>query len=401
MADHDPSRGLEAPVGTVAEVFTAFLKLGLISFGGPVAHIGYFNDEFVLRRKWLTAAAYAEIVALCQFLPGPASSQVGFTIGLSRARLPGAIAAFLGFTLPSAILMVLFAYGLKEMGDISDAAWLHGLKLAAVAVVGQAVIVMARLLCPDPIRILIAASAAAVVTFVPSVVGQVGAIALGGLLGIRMLKGGEDGQTVELPAGVSKVTAHAALAAFIVILMALPFAAQSGHLVIALADSFTRAGALVFGGGHVVLPLLQDAVVAPGWLPMESFLAGYGAAQALPGPLFTFAGFLGAAIAGPWGALVCLGAIFLPSFLLIVGVLPYWAAVRRHAVAGAGLKGVNAAVVGLLAAALYNPIIPSAIEGPFDAGLAAVLLALLMLARAPSWLIVLLGAAAASAVAMI
>jgi chromate transporter len=397
MADPDSHHSAPDRPGSAGEVFIAFLKLGLVSFGGPVAHLGYFNDAFVARRKWLTASAYAEIVALCQFLPGPASSQVGITLGLARAGLPGALAAWLGFTLPSAIIMVLFAYGVREMGDVANAPWLHGLKLAAVAVVAQAVVVMARMLCPDPTRIFIAAGAAVVVIFVPGVVGQVGAIALGGLLGLRLLRGVGGGAPAPLPVDVSKTAAHAAFISFVLILAALAFAATSGDLLISLADRFYRTGALVFGGGHVVLPLLQSAVVPPGWLSMETFLAGYGAAQSVPGPLFTFAAFLGAAIAGPWGALVCLIAIFLPSFLLIVGVVPYWTALRRHAAAGCFLKGVNAAVVGLLAAALYNPIFPSAIDGPLDMAIAGGLFALLMLARVPSWMIAVLGAASASA----
>lgn len=401
MADPQSPPSAPATPASAVEVFTAFLKLGLVSFGGPVAHLGYFNEEFVTRRKWLTASAYAEIVALCQFLPGPASSQVGITIGLARARMPGAIAAWLGFTLPSAIIMVLFAYGVREMGDLANAAWLHGLKLAAVAVVAQAVVVMARMLCPDPTRIFIAASAGVVAIFIPGVVGQVGAIALGGLLGLRLLRGVGGGEPAALPVVVSKVAGRVALSAFVLILAALTLAATGGNLLISLADSFYRTGSLVFGGGHVVLPLLQSAVVPQGWLSMETFLAGYGAAQAVPGPLFTFAAFLGAAIAGPWGALVCLIAIFLPSFLLIVGVVPYWKALRRHAAAGCILKGVNAAVVGLLAAALYNPVIPSAINGALDMLIAGALFVLLMLARAPSWLIAVLGAAAASAVRLI
>ena len=311
------------------------------------------------------------------------------------------IAAWLGFTLPSAIIMVLFAYGVREMGDVANAAWLHGLKLAAVAVVAQAVVVMARMLCPDVTRIFIAASAAVVVIFVPGVVGQVGAIALGGLLGLRLLKGVGGAVPAPLPVAVPKAAAHVALFSFVFILAALTLAATSGDLLISLADRFYRTGALVFGGGHVVLPLLQSAVVPPGWLSMETFLAGYGAAQAVPGPLFTFAAFLGAAIAGPWGALICLIAIFLPSFLLIVGVVPYWTALRRHAAAGCFLMGVNAAVVGLLAAALYNPIFPSAIDGALDVAIAGGLFALLMLARVPSWMIAVLGAAAASAVRLI
>ncbi len=390
-----------SPAARTAEVFAAFLKLGLVSFGGPAAHLGYFNAEFVVRRKWLSAAAYAEIVALCQFLPGPASSQAGMALGLARAGLPGAAAAWFGFTLPSALLMAAFAYAVGTAADLSAAPWLHGLKIAAVAVVAQAVVTMARALCPDLRRASIAAAGAGVAILIPSAAGQIGAIALGGLLGWLWLKTAASDDLPDPPLTVPRGVAVAALGVFFLLLVLLPLAKAGGGLSAALFDSFYRAGALVFGGGHVVLPLLERAVVPPGWIDPHTFLAGYGAAQAVPGPLFTFAAFLGAHIGGAEFALLCLVAIFLPSFLLVVGVAPFWRAVRGHAPVRAALTGVNAAVVGLLAAAFYDPIATRAITGLWDIGLACALFALLMAARAPSWLVVLLGAGASSAVALI
>lgn len=400
MSDHPvpPAGKNPAPVLTV---FAVFLKLGLTSFGGPVAHLGYFNHEFVVRRKWLSAAAYAEIVALCQFLPGPASSQTGMMIGLSRAGLPGALAAWLGFTLPSAVLLAAFAFGAASFGTLGDTAWLHGLKIAAVAIVAQALIAMSRSLCPDVPRAAFAVLAAAVALLIPTAHGQLGAITLGGLLGGLILKPAAADDLPHLPTAAPKFVSLGALILFFTLLVALPLAAGSGDLFTRLFDSFYRAGALVFGGGHVVLPLLQREVIPPGLIDPQMFIAGYGAAQAVPGPLFTFAAFLGAAIAGGWGAVLCTLAIFLPSFLLIIGVLPFWSAIRRHAIARAALQGVNAAVVGLLAAAFAALILPAAISGAADAAIAVILLGLLVLLRAPSWLVVALGAAAASATAFL
>ncbi|MCC6915341.1 MAG: chromate efflux transporter [Rhodospirillaceae bacterium] len=400
MADHVSSATSEKPASAL-EVFLVFLKLGLTSFGGPVAHLGYFNDEFVARRKWLTAAAYAEIVALCQFLPGPASSQTGMMIGLSRARLPGALAAWLGFTLPSALLLAGFAYGAATLGDLTNAPWLHGLKIAAVAVVAQAIIGMSRSLCPDVPRILFAVLAAAIAIFMPTALGQIGVLILGGLLGLLILKSAPGAALPDLPAALSKPASIAALMLFVALLVALPLAGASDGLLLRLFDSFYRSGALVFGGGHVVLPLLQREVIPPGLIDPEMFLAGYGAAQAVPGPLFTFAAFLGTAIAGGWGALVCTLAIFLPSFLLVIGVLPFWNSLRRRSGARAALQGINAVVVGLLAAAFATLIVPTGITSGIDAGIAAVLLVLLVVVRAPSWLIVALGAAASAAAALV
>ena len=382
-------------------VLAAFARLGCTSFGGPIAHLGYFRAEFVTRRGWLAEAEYADIVALCQFLPGPASSQVAVSLGLLRAGLPGGFAAWLGFTAPSALALILFAYGVNRVAALAQAGWVHGLKIVAVAVVAQAVWGMARSLCPDRERASLAVGAAVLALAVPSAAGQIGAIAIGGLIGWRLLP---PPAAAAAPAGrigfaLPRLVAPVALALFFVLLAGLPIAAAaSGLHVVALVDRFYRAGALVFGGGHVVLPLLQRAVVPPGWISPTGFLAGYGAAQAVPGPLFTFAAYLGAAMRpGPsgWlGGIVCLGAIYLPSFLLLLGVLPYWDRLRGVAPVQAALRGVNAAVVGLLLAALYTPVWTSAITGPasFAIGLAAFLL--LVAWRVPPWLVVGLGAAA-------
>ena len=330
-----PAAVPQAQRGSAPEVLRAFLRLGLTSFGGPVAHLGYFRAEFVERRRWLDEPAFADIVAICQFLPGPASSQVGISLGILRAGLPGAFAAWLGFTTPSALAMILFGYGVTAFGDLSHAAWLHGLKIVAVAVVAQAVWGMARNLCPDRERATIAVGAAILTLAAPAAAGQIGAIIAGGLIGWAVLR------NVVPPPGAA-VAVHlphplsvAAALAFFVLLFGLPVleAAVPSH-VIALFDSFYRSGALVFGGGHVVLPLLQAAVVPRGWVTNDAFLAGYGAAQAVPGPLFTFSAYLGTVMGpGPngWlGGLICLMAIFLPSFLLLIGALPFWDSLRRR-----------------------------------------------------------------------
>ncbi len=390
--------------GSWPEVLGAFTKLGLTSFGGPVAHLGYFREEFVVRRKWLDEASYGDIVALCQFLPGPASSQVGITLGILRAGLPGALAAWLGFTLPSALALTLFAYGVAELGDLSRSAWLHGLKIVAVAVVAQAVWGMARSLCPDRPRITLAIGAAVLPLALPSTWAQVGVIVIGGLIGWRLLPGEARADTARMQVPLSRGVAAGALALFVVLLVGLPLLAGAvPNQAINLFDSFYRSGSLVFGGGHVVLPLLQQEVVPPGWIDNDRFLAGYGAAQAVPGPLFTFSAYLGAAMGPPpngWlGALICLLAIFLPSFLLLVGALPFWDGLRQRVGVQAALRGINAAVVGLLLAALYTPVWTSAIRGPRDfmIGLGAFLL--LAFWKAPPWLVVVLGALAAADIA--
>jgi chromate transporter len=388
------------------EVLLAFLRLGLTSFGGPVAHLGYYRTEFVTRRKWLDEAAYADIVALCQFLPGPASSQVGMALGILRAGLPGALVAWLGFTMPSAIALVAFAYGVGAVGDVSGAPWLHGLKIVAVAVVAQAVWGMARTLCPDRARASLAVAASVFVFAMPGAWGQVGAITIGGLTGFALLKNSAPAAGHAITVSIGRGASIAALAIFFALLIALPLAAAaSGDHALQLIDSFYRSGSLVFGGGHVVLPLLQAEVVPPGWVTNDAFLAGYGAAQAVPGPLFTFAAYLGA-VMGPapngwWGGAICLAAIFLPSFLLVVGALPFWDALRRRADVQSALRGVNAAVVGLLLAALYDPVWTSAIHAPADFALGVVAFLLLVFWRVPPWAVVVLGALAAWGIARI
>jgi chromate transporter len=388
--------------GSPLEVLFVFLCLGFTSFGGPVAHLGYFRTEFVERRRWLDASAYADIVALCQFLPGPASSQVGISIGILRAGLPGALAAWLGFTAPSALAMILFGYGVTAFRNLVDSPWLHGLKIVAVAVVAQAVWGMARSLCPDRERATIAVGAAMTALWIPSAAGQIGAIAVGGLIGWRRLHGEPmPRQEGSFTVGLPRIWSVAALAIFFALLIGLPAlaAAVPSHTV-ALIDSFYRSGALVFGGGHVVLPLLQTAVVPPGWVTNDAFLAGYGAAQAVPGPLFTFAAYLGTVV-GPvpngWvGGLICLTAIYLPSFLLLIGVLPFWDTLRQRPAMQSALRGVNAAVVGLLLGALYTPVWTSAILGPADFAIGIAAFLLLALWAVPPWLVVCFGAAAAT-----
>jgi chromate transporter len=384
-------------------VFLAFLRLGLTSFGGPVAHLGYFRAEFVERRHWLDEAQYADIVALSQMLPGPASSKVGIMIGVLRAGIPGALAAWLGFTMPSALALIAFGYGVSALGDLAGAAWLHGLKIVAVAVVAQAVWGMARTLCPDRERLAIAGAATVLVLAAPSTLGQVGAIVLGGLVGWRLLPG-ETIALNPLPVRLARGWSIAAIVLFFALLVALPLAAAStGNHLLALFDAFYRSGALVFGGGHVVLPLLQAATVQPGWVGNDAFLAGYGAAQAVPGPLFTFSAYLGTMMGPPphgWtGGLFCLVAIFLPAFFLAIGPLPFWNWLRAHPAMRSVLKGVNAAVVGLLLAALYNPVWTSAIHGAADFAIAVVAALLLAPWKVPPWLVVILGATAASVVA--
>jgi chromate transporter len=378
----------------VREVFSAFLKLGLTSFGGPVAHLGYFRQEFVERREWFDERAYADLVALCQFLPGPASSQVGIAIGLLRAGYPGALAAWAGFTLPSAIALVVFAYGLSSLGDALGSGWLHGLKVAAVAVVALAILGMARTLAPDRPRATVAVAAALITFSLPSAWGQIAAIIFGGLAGAVLFRAEGPSGHVALQVPVGRVAGMIALLGFIVLLLGLPLlAATVGGRPIQLFDTFYRVGSLVFGGGHVILPLLQAEVVPAGWIGNDAFLAGYGAAQAVPGPLTSFAAYLGAVIGGWKMAALCLVAVFLPSFLLVIGVLPFWDALRRRRATQATLRGINAAVVGLLIAAFYNPVWATAILGKGDFALAAVAFLLLMMWRTPPWLVVLICAA--------
>jgi chromate transporter len=382
------------------EVLRVFLKLGLTSFGGPVAHLGYFREEFVARRHWLDEASYVDLVALCQFLPGPASSQVGLAIGLSRAGYAGALAAWIGFTLPSAVALVLFAYGVEALGDTGGSAWVHGLKIAAAAVVALAVLGMMRSLAPDRQRATLAVAAAVIALAVPTALGQIGAIVLGGTTGMVMLRGAPtERSSPSLALSIRQKQGALALALFAVLLVGLPLVASRGGRALQLFDAFYRSGSLVFGGGHVVLPLLQAQVVPSGWVTNDAFLAGYGAAQAVPGPLFTFAAYLGAVIGGWRTAALCLVAVFLPSFLLVIGVLPFWEAIRRRPMAQAALKGVNAAVVGLLLAALYHPVWTAAIMSAKDFALASVAFLLLFAWQTPPWLVVILSAGGAAAVA--
>jgi chromate transporter len=375
-------------------VFAVFLRLGLTSFGGPVAHLGYFRTEFVERRSWLSDAAYADLVALCQFLPGPASSQVGFALGLLRASWRGALAAFAAFTLPSALVMIAFAYGAAQMDGAIWSGALAGLKIVAVAIVAQAVLGMARSLCPDAPRAAIAAGAVVVLAALPGALAMPGAIVLGALAGL-VLNAGKAGTGTTIAIGtVSRRAAGVAFAGFAALFLLLPLAASTGS-VPALLAGFYQAGALVFGGGHVVLPLLDAAVVQSGQVRADAFFAGYGAAQAIPGPLFTFAAYLGvlAPPGGVGGGLLALAALFLPGFLLLIAALPFWDALRRRTRAQSAMQGANAAVVGILAAALYDPVFTGAVGGMGDFALAAVCAVALVAWKAPPLAVVVLGAA--------
>lgn len=383
----------------LAEIFAAFLKLGLISFGGPVAHLSYFREEFVRRRRWLDDAAYGDLVALCQFLPGPASSQAAFALGLQRGGLAGGLVASLGFTAPSAALMIAFGYGVAAVGQLHHAGWLHGLKLAAVAVVAQAVWGMGRSLCPDRARLSIALAAAAVLLLLPGAAAQIGVLAGGAILGWRLYRNTikADQATVSEPLR-RHWPAALALVLYLALLVSLPaLASVTGRKSIAVFDGFYRAGSLVFGGGHVVLPLLRAEVVPRGWVSDDVFLAGYGAAQALPGPLFTFAAYLGTVMAPGAGAwklgLWCLLAIFLPAWLIIGGALPFWTQLRTRTWAQAALRGANAAVVGVLLAALYNPVWTQGIQVPRDVAAAVAAFGLLQWWKVAPWMVVLMAAA--------
>ena len=375
-------------------MFLIFLRLGLTSFGGPIAHLGYFREAFVTRRQWLSERSYAELVALCQFLPGPASSQVGIALGLSRAGYGGAAAAWAGFTLPSAIALILFAVGLSHYGTAIPGGALHGLKVVAVAVVAQAVWGMARNLCRGAVKVTLMLIAACIVLLAPSAWSQVGVIAAAGVAGLLLFKPQPNTEPDSLPIAISRRAGAIWLALFVVLLVGLPILADGlPNPVLALVDAFYRTGALVFGGGHVVLPLLQAEVVPPQWVSNDVFLAGYGATQAVPGPLFTFAAFLGASMthapSGWLGGVIGLLAIFAPSFLLIFAALPFWASLRTSPRTQAALAGVNAAVVGLLLAALYRPVWTSAIFNGYDFALAVLALVALMVWKLPPWLVVI------------
>jgi chromate transporter len=382
--------------GSPREVLAAFTKLGVSAFGGPIAHLGYFRAEFVSRRRWLAEAEYADLVALCQFLPGPASSQVGFAIGLQRAGPLGALAAWIGFTLPSALLMTALAFGAAAMtGPLARGA-VQGLKLVAVAVVAQAVFGMARTLAPDPRRAGIALGAMLLVTVLPAMPGQLLAVAFGLLAGLLLCR---DAEVTVLQAHafpVSPKAGLAALSAYLLLLLAIPvLTLATGSPWLARFDAFYRSGALVFGGGHVVLPLLKQAVVDPGWIGSDRFVAGYGAAQAMPGPLFTFAAFLGAAENGfpngVLGAAMAIAAIFLPGLLALLAILPFWSQLRRRRDAQAAVRGANAAVVGLLAVALYDPVWTGAVRNPLDFACVAVGFTMLTVFKLPPIALVLAG----------
>lgn len=392
--------------GSVGEVLRAFLRLGVTSFGGPIAHLGYFRADLVERRRWIDEKGYADLVALAQFLPGPASSQVGFALGLLRAGPLGGLVAFLAFTLPSAALLVAVALGASLVEGPIAAGVIAGLKVVAVAIVAQAVVGMARTLTPDARRAGIAVAAIAIVVLAPGILGQLAAIVVGALAGLLLCRRPREEVESSTRFGVPKAVGIACLVLFGLLLAGLPVLAAAVRApVVLLADAFFRAGSLVFGGGHVVLPLLEAEVVDPGWVGAADFLAGYGAAQAVPGPLFTFAAYLGAlSEVGPGGvagAAVALVAIFLPGFLVLVGVLPFWDALRRRPGVQALLRGANAAVVGILAAALYDPVFTSAVvDGPTFL-LAVGCFVLLVAVRVPPWAVVLVGAAGGVLIALV
>lgn len=387
----------QARTGTPFEVLWAFLVLGVTSFGGPVAHIGYFRTEFVTRRRWLEESAFADLVALSQFLPGPASSKLGFSLGLLRAGYLGGLAAWVGFTLPSALLLVLFAIWAGSLADVATGqALIHGLKLVAVVVVAHAVLGMARNLCPDRQRSAIAVLALAIALLAPQMIGQLTAICAGALLGLLLCRSESESVPPPLPNPVRPIVGIAAIAVFFV-LLALAFVPNLDGAA-AMFGAFYRSGALVFGGGHVVLPLLDEAVVQPGWVEREAFLAGYGATQAVPGPLFTIASYLGFAPGNPvggWnGAALALVAIFLPGILLQLAALPFWSAFRGRPVAQASMRGVNAAVVGILGAALYTPVWTSGVLGAADVAVVVLGFVLLVAWKAPPLAVVAIVAAA-------
>ena len=399
-------RGTGRGLGSPLEVLRVFFKLGVTSFGGPIAHIGYFREEFVVRRRWLDEQAFVVLVALCQFLPGPASSQVGFSIGLMRAGYAGGLAAWTGFTLPSAIVMVLFAYGAGALSGPLGAGLLHGLKLVAVAIVAQAVYGMARTLCPDRERASIAVAAALIILFSTSSIAQIGSIVLGGAAGLWLCRGAPLAIADHLAVPVSRTAGLVALSAYFVLLLGLPILRSLEPAQgLAVFEAFYRSGALVFGGGHVVLPLLREAFVTPGWVSDDVFLAGYGAAQAVPGPLFTFAAYLGAVVKatphGVPGAALGLFGIFLPGILILLGTLPFWDTFRKRAGAQAAMRGVNAAVVGLLGAALYNPVWTTSVKTPGDFAVALLGFVLLTVWRAPPLVVVVISALGGIALALL
>jgi len=386
--DEKKDRGFRA----LLEILLVSTRLGFTSFGGPVAHLGYFHNEYIQRRKWMDEKSYADLVALCQFLPGPASSQVGIGIGVMRAGLLGGIVSFIGFTLPSVIALILFALILQGL-DVADAGWIHGLKIVAVAVVAHAILGMAKNLTPDLKRKTIALLALVTTLLWQTAFTQVGVILIAGLLGFLLYKQHSKSEDSDIRVPISKWFATVCLVLFFGLLILLPILREATTLNwIAMFDSFYRSGSLVFGGGHVVLPLLEREFVPTGWLSEEAFLAGYGAAQAVPGPLFTFAAYLGAVMNGWQGGLLATVAIFLPAFLLIYGTLPFWDSLRRNPKIKGALMGVNAAVVGILISAFYHPIWTSSILSPVDFAFAAILFSMLVYWKLPPWIIVVTGA---------
>ncbi len=395
--------GAKGP-GGAGEVFFAFLQLGLSAFGGPIAHFALFRREFVERRKWLGERQFAQLLALCQFLPGPASSQLGFTLGLLRAGWPGAILAFLGFTLPSALLLFAFAASLAQFSGPLGLAVLHGLKLVALAVVAHGLVSMSRSLCPDTARRIIALAAMTIVLVQPQAWAQLAVVGAGAIAGLLLCRSAVSGSEGEIALRYGARTGALLLAAFALLLLGLPLAGSAFPGTLRYAGAFFRTGALAFGGGHVVLPLLQDAIVQPGWIAPEDFVAGYGAAQAVPGPLFAISAYLGARLpgadGGAAGAAVCLLAIFLPGFLLVAGALPFWGALAAQPRAARAIAGIGAVVVGILAAALYNPVWRSAVHAPVDVLIAALGWAVLLRWRASALLVVLLCVCASLAAAL-
>lgn len=377
------------------EIFWIFWRLGLTSFGGPVAHLGYFRKEFVVRRQWLDERAYGDLVSLCQFLPGPASSQLGMAIGLLRAGIPGSIAAWLGFTLPSAMALVIFGLLLPSLDRYASSGWVHGLKIVTVAVVAQAVVVMSGSLCPDRPRLLLALVSAGIVLAIPSIFTQMAVMVLGALTALWLFKSSSEPVRLSIASGVSPKTGTFFLLSFAGLLIALPtLATASGQYLIKLVDVFYRAGALVFGGGHVVLPLLQSQIVTHGWVLNDIFLAGYGAAQAAPGPLFSFAAFVGAVSSqnpsGWIGSIAALVAIFLSGYLLIIGVLPFWESLQRLDGVRRAMTGINASVVGILLAALFNPVMTNAVHSITDLAAAVVCYILLKIFSRAPWTVIIL-----------
>lgn len=383
----------KSKLGALLEVLIVSTKLGLTSFGGPIAHLGYFHNEYIRRRKWMDERSYADLVALCQFLPGPASSQVGIGIGVVRAGLLGGLVAWLGFTLPSVIVLVAFAFLLQGY-DLDSAGWIHGLKIVAVAIVAHAILGMGQKLTPDRDRVTIAVISAAITLSWQTAYSQVLTIAVAGVVGLWLYRKNVTEVTTNLNISISRSLAVVCLVLFFGLLVALPIfrgTAETGWL--AMFDSFYRSGSLVFGGGHVVLPLLESEVVPTGWVSQEDFLAGYGATQAVPGPLFTFAGYLGAMAGGVFGAAVATFGIFLPAFLLVIGALPFWNGLRKSPKIQGALVGINAAVVGILLAALYDPLWTTTILEPMDFALAVILFVMLVFWKLPPWVVVVAGAA--------